>query len=46
MEVEEVMLDSWDNLALLETVGRKAKIFSLTSAPSLQDYRLMSSKNL
>jgi len=45
MEVEEVMPDSRDSLALLETVERKAKIFSLTSTLSLQDYQLMSSKN-
>jgi len=34
-----------DSPAFLETVGQKAKIFSLTSAPSPQDYRLMSLKN-
>jgi len=45
MEVEEVMLDNQDNLALLETVGRKAKIFLLIYARSLQDYQLMSSRN-
>jgi len=42
MEDEEVTLD---NLALLETVGRKEKIFSLTYARSLQVYRLMNLKN-
>jgi hypothetical protein len=46
MEDEEVIPDSQDNLVLRETLGQRAKTFSLIFALSPWAYQPMSSKNL